>query len=113
MSTLLVAEDGSGLIRYAFLFPTHEIGRGNPDFLLQDLYVTKKKRSLGIGNKMMAAIARAAKQEDANAVYWLVNKKNKRGKKFYTRQRATVGDVELRNLKGKALTAKAKQCKKI
>ena len=75
MSTLLVAEDGSGLIRYAFLFPTHEIGRGNPDFLLQDLYVTKKKRSLGIGNKMMAAIARAAKQEDANAVYWLVNKK--------------------------------------
>ncbi len=110
---MLVAEDSDGLIGYAYLFPTHEISRGRPDLMLQDLYVTKKKRSLGVGDKMMSAIAKLAKQEDASAVYWMIRKKNKRAQKFYTLQGAITVNVGVLNLKGKALSAKAKQFDKI
>lgn len=112
-STLLVAEDKSGVIAYAYITPTHEITSKRPDLFLQDLYVTKKIRSLGVGDQMMAAIARLAKKEGSKAVYWMVAKKNKRGKKFYKKLGANVGNYETRNLKGKALMAKAKQGKAI
>lgn len=81
--------------------------------MLQDLYVTKKRRGAGAGDRLMAALARLAKQEEADAVYWMVNKNNTKAKKFYARQGAIGGDVAIRNLKGKALMDKAKHCKKI
>ena len=80
--------------------------------MLQDLHVTKKKRDTGVGGKMVAAIAKQAKQQKANAVYWLVNKNNKRCKEFYSGQGANSHTVILCNLKGKALAKKAGQAAK-
>ena len=80
--------------------------------MLQDLHVTKKKRGTGVGDKMAAAIAKQEKQQKAIAIYLLVNKNNKRGKEFYSRQGANLHTVILCDLKGKALAKKARQAAK-
>ena len=108
-STLFVAANNKDAVGYACFYPTQEIKAGRPDLMLQDLRVTKKKRGTGVGDKMVAAIAKQAKQQKANAVCWLVNKNNKRGKEFYSRQGANSHTVILCGLKGKALAKKAGQ----
>ena len=109
----LVATDEDGIISFAFLRKLHDLDKEAPYLVLEALYVIKSKRSLGVGNKMMAGVARLAKQEKASTVYWFVAKNNRRGKTFYTHQGAKPGPYMMRYLAGMALTAKANACPKI
>jgi GNAT superfamily N-acetyltransferase len=105
---LLVAVDEDGLAGYAHVHPMYDIGIEEPHLMLEDLYVTKAKRSLGVGAKLMSAIARLAKQEGAVGMVWVVYRGNRRGRKFYLSQGAVKSEYDTLYFKGRALTAKAR-----
>ncbi len=109
----LVATDEDGIISFAFLRKLYDLDGEDPYFIMEALYVTKSKRSLGVGNKMMAGVARLAKQEMASTVVWYVAKSSRRGKIFYARQGAKPDAYVIRYLRGKALMAKARAFPKI
>ena len=105
---LLVAVDHDGVVGYAYVHPMYDIGIEEPHLMLEDLYVTKPKRSRGVGNKLMSAVARLAKQEGAIGVVWVVHKFNRRGVKFYVSQGADKSEYDTLYLKGRALSSKAR-----
>ena len=78
----LVATDEDGIISFAFLRKLYDVDKEDPYLIMEALYVTKSKRSLGVGHKMMAGVARLAKQEKASTVYWFVANKSRRAKNF-------------------------------
>lgn len=110
---LIVAEDDDGLAGYAYIHPMYDIGIEEPHLILEGLFVTKPKRSLGIGAKLMSAAARLAKQEQAIGLIWIVHKRNRRGIKFYKSQGAEKSEFDTLFITGSTLTARARRVAEI
>jgi GNAT superfamily N-acetyltransferase len=86
----LVAEDGNelaGLGVYYFVAFTY---RAKPNLIIKELYVAESKRSQGVGELLMKAIAREAGDAGCGMIKWWVAKWNKRGIAFYERLGAQI-----------------------
>jgi len=105
----LVADRGGDILGVAlyFFFPTSF--RARPALYLEDIVVDREARSLGIGEALMAELARAARAENCIRMEWAVLDWNERALDFYRRlgarpQRAwlryALGEAELRALAG-------------
>ena len=105
----LVAEREGAILGMAlyFFFPTSF--RARPALYLEDIVVGAEARSQGVGEALMAALARLARAGDCVRMEWAVLDWNERALDFYRRlgarpQRAwlryALGEAELRALAG-------------
>lgn len=83
---IFVAEraDGSfvGLAAVANLYPGPGLSGG---FFLKELYVSPQARSLGVGESLMRALARAARDRGFRRIDWTVATENAGALRFYDR----------------------------
>ncbi|MCR9257512.1 MAG: GNAT family N-acetyltransferase [Alphaproteobacteria bacterium] len=54
-----------------------------PTCYLQDLFTTPESRGLGVGRKLIAAVAEDAKERGANDVYWHTHRSNETARALY------------------------------
>ena len=86
----LVAEDDhelAGFLVYYFIPFTY---RAKPNLIVKELYVAEGKRSQGVGELLMKAIATEAAQAGCGVIKWWVAKWNDRGIQFYERLGAKI-----------------------
>lgn len=110
---LIVAEDGDGLLGFAHAQSEYDITADDPVIVLENLFVTKPKRRMGAGAKLMSAVSRLAKQQRASGVIWMVNGRSRRAMKFYVSQGAERSDYVPMYLVGRSLSANARRVKTI
>jgi GNAT superfamily N-acetyltransferase len=103
----IVAEDGDDLIGYALIMRYFDTEPCAWCSYMQDLFVVSARRSQGVGRHLIAAVAKAALDQEHAILYWHVRDRNKRGRAFY----ASVGGKEQTplavTLEGEALAALA------
>ena len=103
----LVAERDGAVLGMAiyFFFPTSF--RARPALYLEDIVVGRDERSLGIGEALIGALARVARENDCIRMEWAVLDWNERALDFYRRLgakpqrswlRYSFGEAELRAL---------------
>lgn len=78
----LIAEWDRQPAGYALFFDFYSTWRGRQMFL-EDLFVRSQFRRRGIGNSLMAAVARLAKQEGCHALRWEVLDWNRAAVEWY------------------------------
>ena len=81
----LIAMDGVKAVGLALYFPEYSTWRGRRGVYLQDLYVSDKARSAGLGQRLVEALAAEAAQEGATYLRLAVDAANARAADFYER----------------------------
>ncbi len=81
-SCLIADRDGTA-VGYALHCPDYDTDRLCRSVYLADLFVEKAARGLGIGRRLMAAVAGAAAQAGAQQMIWGVLKANAAAQHFY------------------------------
>jgi len=84
-----VAEYEGKVIGIAVYFVKYSTWKGK-GFYLDDIVVTEKFRSKGIGKKLFDEYVKEAKKENAKQLHWQVLDWNKRAIKFYERMNARI-----------------------
>ena len=79
----LVAVVDNRVVGYAMACRGYEAHIGKRRLWLSDLYVRKDARRIGAGGALMAAIARLARDQQCEVVYWDLWRLNHVGKAFY------------------------------
>ncbi|MGH1483837.1 MAG: GNAT family N-acetyltransferase [Geminicoccales bacterium] len=79
-----VADDGETLTGYALVTPYFDTEPCAWCSYMQDLFVVEGWRSQGIGRRLIAAVAKAAMEQQHHELLWHVRDNNKRGRAFYT-----------------------------
>ncbi len=102
--SVLVAEVGGALVGYAFFVDSYNPEIARPEVWLHDLFVREHARSLGVGRRLMAAVARVTLARGATALGWGVLSSNHRARAFYAGIGARDEDVRILELDGEALT---------
>ena len=87
-----IALDGEKAVGLALYFPEYSTWRGRRGAYLQDLYVSDKARSAGLGRRLVATLAAEAAREGATYLRLAVDAANVRAADFYER----LGFVESR-----------------
>lgn len=87
---ILLAEADGRAIGLATYFATFSTFLAKPGIWLDDLYVREEHRSRGVGEALLAALARIAKERGCGRIEWTVALGNDRGIAFYERQGAVV-----------------------
>lgn len=87
---VLLAEADGRPIGLATYFSTFSIFLARPGIWLDDLYVREEHRGRGVGEALMAALARIAGERGCGRIEWTVALGNDRGIAFYERLGATV-----------------------
>ncbi len=105
---VLVAEGESGLIGYAAYEGSFDTDCGEQSLWLHDIYVDQAARGIGLGRRLMAAVARAAIAEGRTSVWWGILDSNTKALAFYDRLGARDEGVRMLSLDGEALTDLAK-----
>ncbi len=104
----LVAEDGDALVGYALTMRFFDTEPCTWCCYMQDLFVIREKRSLGVGRRLIAAVAQTAIAQGDQGLFWHVRARNHRGRAFY----ASIGAKERTPLPvaltGEALAALAR-----
>jgi ribosomal protein S18 acetylase RimI-like enzyme len=72
-----------------------------------DLWVVPSHRRLGIGLRLVAALARQTVEEGGGSVWWTVRNGNRPARDFYAALGAKDDDARLLELEGAALAALA------
>ncbi|PQA89340.1 GNAT family N-acetyltransferase [Hyphococcus luteus] len=85
----LIAECGGEIIGLALYFPEFSTWRGKRGVYLQDIYVKPEARGRGVGEKLIAQLAREAKAMGAVYLRLAVDRDNLEGARFYKRLRFT------------------------
>jgi GNAT superfamily N-acetyltransferase len=80
---VLVAERDGKLVGMAILNPVFYGGPFRWSLYLKDLYVSADTRSLGLGRKLIAAIARTALAEEYWRIDWTAEGWNEGAQRFY------------------------------
>ena len=103
----LIARQGGAAIGYAAtcLIYNSEIARQG--LWLADLWIAPAYRSRGIGRKLMAAVAKVARDQDCGCIWWGVRNINDRGKSFYISLGAVDDDARFFGLDADAIAALA------
>ena len=84
-----VAEDNGRIVGMALYFVKYSTWKGR-GFYLDDIVVTEKYRSKGIGKRLFDEYVREAKAAGARQLHWQVLDWNKRAIKFYERLHARI-----------------------
>ena len=84
-----VAESEGRIIGIAVYFVKYSTWKGK-GFYLDDIVVTEKFRSRGIGKKLFDEFVKEAKKENAKQLHWQVLDWNKKAIKFYERLNARI-----------------------
>lgn len=100
--TLLAYADDQA-VGFALYFETYSTFRGRRGIFLEDLFVEPSHRDAGIGKRLLAAVAQAARERDG-WVQWLVLDWNQSAIDFYRRLGANpVEQWNSYRLEGEAL----------
>ena len=85
-STIFLAEDASGALGFAQLFPSFSSVGMTRTFTLNDLFVTAKARGLGVATALLDAAAEFAQGEGASRLMLLVATDNSPAEALYVRE---------------------------
>lgn len=80
---ILVAEAEGRLVGYALYYPSFDADHAARGFYLQDLYVAPAARRRGVGRGLMAALARACREDGGCYLFWNALVGNRSGRAFY------------------------------
>jgi GNAT superfamily N-acetyltransferase len=81
----MVAETPGLLLGYVTLHTTYETTYASRGAYVGDLFVRPERRRLGIGRSLLAAAARAVRDEGGGHLWWTALPKNAAGQAFYAR----------------------------
>ncbi len=74
---------GEEAVACAILFHNYHSILAEPGIFIEDLYIKKSHRGLGLGHKMLSFIAELALKRDCKRVEWFVSTSNSTAGKFY------------------------------
>lgn len=83
--SILVAEYESSLIAYAFYFYTYSTFKARKSLYLEDIFVSDKFRSAGLGKLFFEKLLSIAKKNKCSRMEWCVLNWNKRAINFYNK----------------------------
>ncbi len=86
----LVADDETELAGFVVYYFVPFTYRAKPNLVIKELYVTEPKRSQGVGELLMRAVASEAVRAGCAMIKWWVAKWNERGIAFYERLGAQI-----------------------
>jgi GNAT superfamily N-acetyltransferase len=87
---LLAINNEREVIGFTLYHTRYSSFTGHPSIWLDDLYVTRSKRSLGFGLKMINEIKQRATEVSASHIAWTASVTNTRGQDFYNRLGAKI-----------------------
>ena len=79
----IVAHAGSGMIAYALFYRNFASFRGQRGHYLEDLFIDEDFRGLGLGQWMLREVAKAAREDGAERLDFLVLTWNEPAIRFY------------------------------
>ncbi len=82
---ILIALNGSKPVGYAFYFFTYSTFLAKRTLYLEDIFVSEKYRSSGIGEKLFGELIKIAKKKKCGRLDFTVLDWNKKAMKFYNR----------------------------
>jgi GNAT superfamily N-acetyltransferase len=82
---IVSALDGKKVIGYAFYFFTYSTFLAKPTLYLEDLFISEKYRSEGIGKKLFDELIKIAKKKKCGRLDFTVLDWNKNAMRFYKR----------------------------
>ncbi|MFI4925542.1 MAG: GNAT family N-acetyltransferase [Vicinamibacteria bacterium] len=101
---VLVAEVGGEIVGFALFFPTFSTFLARRGLWLEDLYVKPAHRGLGLGARLLRAVAAVAVERRCGRFEWAVLDWNVSAIAFYERMGATVmTDWQLCRITGEPL----------
>lgn len=86
----MVAESGGEVVAFALYFTNFSTFLAQPGLYLEDLFVTPTQRGRGIGEAMLARLARIAVDRGYGRFEWSVLDWNEHAIRFYQRMGAVV-----------------------
>ena len=87
---ILVAEYKEELVGYAFYFFTYSTFLARPTLYLEDIYISEKYRSKGLGKDLFLELKSIAQKEKCGRMEWIVLNWNKNAISFYEKLGAKV-----------------------
>ncbi len=106
----LMGEFEGAPVSFALFFYSFSTFRGQPGIYLEDLYVKPEYRGRGLGRRMLAYIARLAKERNCGRFEWSVLDWNKPAIRTYERLNARpMKEWVLYRLTGEALNKLAQE----
>jgi ribosomal protein S18 acetylase RimI-like enzyme len=100
---VFVAEVGRQVVGYASFAAGYNTDIAASELFMHDLFVVARWRSHGIGERLMATVAREAVRRGMPCLQWGVRGDNARAKRFYRRLGARIGQMRTAALAGPAL----------
>lgn len=79
----LIAERKGAALGYALFFPGYDTDHAARGVYMQDLYVVPSARRRGVGRALVAALARACRDDGGCYVFWNARPENGAGLAFY------------------------------
>lgn len=107
--TVLLAAIAGQPVGYVLYHGTYSTEFAEFGFYIYDLYVTEAARGRGAGRALVAAVARAARDEGRGFVWWNSKAANKEAQAMYRRLGAFEEEVRAHALWGEALDRLAAQ----
>ncbi len=87
----MVAEGPDGLLGYALFYDAYEPSYAARGVYMADLYVRPEARRLGLGRRLIAAVADHGRRHGRRYVWWVARAENTEAQSFYR----TLATVEL------------------
>jgi GNAT superfamily N-acetyltransferase len=81
--TLVAIEDAGTMVGFALYFFGYSTWEGRPVLYLEDLFVKQEQRGLGLGRRLMRALATRAKEAHCTRFEWRVLDWNAPAIRFY------------------------------
>jgi ribosomal protein S18 acetylase RimI-like enzyme len=100
---VLFAEDAGRVRGYALFYPSYDSEHAARGLYLQDLFVVPEARGRGIGQALMAAVARACQADGGCYLFWNAHERNDAARAFYRRIGAREEPVVTLSLQPDAL----------
>jgi GNAT superfamily N-acetyltransferase len=107
---VLLADDEDQPVGFALFFHNFSTFLGRPGIYLEDLFVVPEHRDKGIGQLLLATLARLAVERGCGRLEWAVLDWNQEAIRFYERLGARPNsDWTIYRLTGESLSALARQ----
>ncbi len=107
---VLLADDEEQPVGFALFFHNFSTFLGRPGIYLEDLFVVPEHRGKGIGQLLLATLARLAVERGCGRLEWAVLDWNQEAIRFYQRLGARPNsDWTIYRLTGESLSALARQ----
>lgn len=107
--SLLVAEYQGRVVGYALYHPHYNSDLPGWGLWLVDLFVEPEQRGLGLGRRLLAAVAADALASGAVSLWWGVTSANRQARDFYAALGARDEDARILEIDGPALAKLAAQ----